>query len=249
MDKRHLIFFASDVHLGLDVKNPVERENEFVRFLRAIPKEETAGVYLLGDIWDFWYEYHDVVPKGYVRVFSALMDLIGAGVEVYFIKGNHDAWCFRYFQEMGIHVLEQPYLFEMGGKKFCIGHGDGLGPGMGLYKFMKKCFNAYWFRRCCGFIHPRIVFWFATGWSRKSKLARNVPYQFRGVEEPLYKWADEFSRQNPVDYILMGHYHTRCEENLPSGARLMILKDWVDQPFYLNFDGMTGTFGYFPNME
>ena len=110
MADRTLVYFVSDVHLGLDVNDPADREARFVSFLKSIPKDRAKSLYLLGDIWDFWYEYHDVVPKGYVRVFAALMDLMDAGVEVCFFQGNHDIWCFHYFEEMGIRILRQPYI-------------------------------------------------------------------------------------------------------------------------------------------
>ena len=96
-EARTLTYFVSDVHLGLDVNDPADREARFVSFLNSIPRDSTSALYMLGDIWDFWYEYHDVVPKGYVRVFAALMDLMDNGVKVYFFQGNHDIWCYHYF--------------------------------------------------------------------------------------------------------------------------------------------------------
>ena len=114
----------SDVHLGLQVADPAARERRFADFLRSLP-EDTAAVYMLGDIWDFWYEYRDVVPKGYVGVFSAIQDLISRGVDVYFMIGNHDIWSYSYFEELGMKRLAQPAVLEISGKKFCIGHGDG----------------------------------------------------------------------------------------------------------------------------
>ena len=97
---RNLTYFVADVHLGLDVNDPAGREARFVAFLRSIPADRTEALYLLGDIWDFWYEYRDVVPKGYVRVFAALTDLMDAGVRVCFFTGNHDVWAYRYFEEL-----------------------------------------------------------------------------------------------------------------------------------------------------
>ena len=134
---RHLTYFVSDVHLGLEVGNPALRERRFVKFLRDIPAEETESLYLLGDIWDFWYEYRDVVPKGYVQVFAALTDLIAAGVKVYFFEGNHDMWSFGYFEQLGMVRCAQPYPVTIGSRRFCLGHGDGLGPGMYGYKLMR----------------------------------------------------------------------------------------------------------------
>ena len=124
---KKLTYFVSDVHLGLQVADPAAREARFVGFLRSLP-EETAALYLLGDIWDFWYEYRDVVPKGYVRVLAAIQDLMDRGVDVYFLQGNHDVWTYSYFEELGMKRLEQPALVEIGGRMFCLGHGDGLGP-------------------------------------------------------------------------------------------------------------------------
>ena len=106
-------FFVSDVHLGLQVKDPAGRERRFVEFVKSLP-EDTKALYLLGDIWDFWYEYKHVVPKGYVRVFAALQELMDRGVDVYFFQGNHDVWTYSYFEELGMKRLEQPYLVEVG---------------------------------------------------------------------------------------------------------------------------------------
>ena len=115
-------YFVSDVHLGLQVADPAGREARFVDFLRGLPQDAEA-LYLLGDIWDFWYEYRDVVPKGYVRVLAAIQDLITRGVKVYFFQGNHDVWTYSYFEELGMIKLTQPALVEIAGKKFCLGHG------------------------------------------------------------------------------------------------------------------------------
>ena len=102
-------YFISDVHLGLEVCDPTDREHRLVTFLWGLP-EDTEALYLLGDIWDFWYEYRDVVPKGYVRVFAALTALLDRGVKVFFFQGNHDVWTYRYFEELGMKRLEQPYV-------------------------------------------------------------------------------------------------------------------------------------------
>ena len=115
MKQKSLTYFVSDVHLGLRVADPVDRERRFVEFLRGLP-EETEALYLLGDIWDFWYEYKHVVPKGYVRVFAALIELIDRGVDVFFFQGNHDVWTYSYFEELGMKKLQQPAVVEIAGK-------------------------------------------------------------------------------------------------------------------------------------
>lgn len=250
MAERKGVYFVSDVHLGLEVKDPADREARFVSFLRGIPKDTALALYLLGDIWDFWYEYHDVVPKGYVRVFAALMDLMDAGVKVYFFPGNHDIWCYGYFASMGITVVhDQPQLVEIGGKVFCIGHGDGLGPGLGGYKFMNSIFKCRFVQRLFSTLHPWIAFRLGNGWSRHSRLARNEEYVFKGAEEPLYKWALDFSERTHVDCFIFGHLHAQVDLTLPTGARLIVMKDWMDRSQYWYFDGILVGVGHSMNTE
>ena len=238
---RHLTYFVSDVHLGLDVADPSGREARFVAFLRGIPAAETESLYLLGDIWDFWYEYRDVVPKGYTRVFAALQDLMDAGVKVFFFQGNHDIWTYSYFEELGMKRCVQPYVTEIGGKKFCLGHGDGLGPGMRGYKLMRRGFHSRFLQRCFSALHPWFAFRLGNGWSRKSRLGKNIGYTFQGEEEPLYKFCAFFPE--PVDYFVFGHYH--CSVDLPVGsARLLILRDWLTASNWMVFDAAAGTLSY-----
>ena len=207
---------------------------------------------MLGDIWDFWYEYRDVVPKGYVRVFSALMDLMEAGVKVYFFQGNHDIWCYHYFEDMGIEILQQPFVVEIGGKTFCLGHGDGLGPGHFWYKVMRKAFrNKVCQRLFSSLLHPTLAFSIGKGWSRKSRVARNEEYVFKGEGESLYKFALDFASKQHVDYFIFGHFHSAVDMMLPGGERLFVLKDWM-QPQSSNFivfDGISGCFGISQNIE
>ena len=236
---KHLTYFVSDVHLGLQVQDPARREKRFVDFLRGIPAAETEALYLLGDIWDFWYEYKDVVPKGYVRVFAALSDLMDAGVKVYFFPGNHDIWAYSYFRELGMTVLEQPYVTVIGGKRFCLGHGDGLGPGDYGYKLMKWAFHNRFLQRCFSTLHPRIAFAMGNGWSKGSRLAKNISYNFRGKEEPLYKWCSKFKQK--VDFFIFGHYHCRVDMPVEGNGRLLMLGDWITKPNWLVFDTDNGS--------
>lgn len=251
MQERSLSYFVSDVHLGLNVNDPADREARFVRFLKSIPKERTRALYLLGDIWDFWYEYRDVVPKGYVRVFSALTDLMDSGVEVFFFQGNHDIWCFHYFEELGIKILSQPYVTRIGGKTFCLGHGDGLGPGHFWYKVMRWGFRNHFLQRLFSLLHPYLAFRLGTGWSKKSRVARSVEYVFRGEDEPLYKFAVDFSSGERVDYFIFGHFHVSVDIDLPTGARLLVLKDWMNPQSsnFICFDEISGRLGISQNIE
>lgn len=227
---RERTYFVSDVHLGLDVKDAAGRERRFIRFLRSIPAAETEALYLLGDIWDFWYEYRDVVPKGYVGVFAALQELMAAGVKVYFLRGNHDIWSYRYFEELGMVRLEQPHVTRIGGLTLCLGHGDGLGPVPRRYRFIRSLFHNRVCQALFSALHPWIAFRLGEGWSRRSRLARAGAYVFQGEQEPLWQWAAAFPE--PVDLFVFGHYHCRVDAQLPSGARFVLLGDWMDaSPF------------------
>lgn len=249
MTERKKVYFASDVHLGLDVNDPADRERRFVSFLRSIPVSETVALYLLGDIWDFWYEYRDVVPKGYVRVFSAFTDLVDAGVKLFFFTGNHDIWAYKYFESLGITVVRHPLVVEHGGVKFCLAHGDGLGPGMRGYKLMNRVFKCHAAQSLFSLLHPWIAFRLGYGWSRSSRLSRGEEYVFKGESEPLYQWAESFAREHDVDCFVFGHLHTSVDRLLPGGERFIVLKDWINSSPYLYFDGTSVLGGMVMNME
>ena len=231
-------YFVSDVHLGLQVNDPADRERRFADFLRGLPSD-TSAVYLLGDIWDFWYEYRHVVPKGYIRVLAALQELMDRGVKVYFFQGNHDVWTYSYFEELGMTMLVQPALVDIEGRKFCLGHGDGLGPVPFGYRFLRGLFHNRVAQFLFSMLHPWIAFSLGNGWSKNNRLAHDQEYVFRGTDEPLYKFAEEFSSTHHVDYFIFGHYHASVDMTLPSGARFLVLKDWMHSSPYLCFDGET----------
>ncbi len=228
--ERDLTYFVADAHLGLDVLDPQDREDRFVAFLRSVDTERTDALYLLGDIFDFWYEYHDVVPKGYARVFAALQDMMAAGVKVYFFQGNHDVWTYHYFEDMGMVRLTQPAVVTIGGRTFCLGHGDGLGPAPTSYRILRWIFHNRVLQFLFSTLHPRIAFWLGNTWSRHNRRRhfRRGAYVFKGEEEPLYKFAVDFSKQQHVDYFIFGHFHAKVDLTLPTGARLFVLKDWFD---------------------
>ncbi len=211
MEKRRLTYFAADAHLGIDFKDPDGRERRFVEFLRGINPAETEAVYLLGDIFDFWYEYRDVVPKGFSRVFSALIDLMDGGVKVCFFNGNHDIWTYHYLQQLGITVLTQPYVTQIAGRTFCLGHGDGLGPGRHGYKFMRAVFHCRFLQILFSMLHPWIAFRLGTTWSRHRRIGYKTPYVFSGEDEPLYKFCADFAVRQSVDYFVFGHFHCRVD--------------------------------------
>ena len=231
-----LTYFVSDVHLGLQVADPAAREERFVSFLKGLP-QETAALYMLGDIWDFWYEYRDVVPKGYVRVFAALMELMDRGVEVYFFQGNHDIWTYSYFESLGMKKLAQPCKVEIGGKTFCLGHGDGLGPTPFGYRVIKTIFNCRPLQVLFSMLHPWFAYRLGNVWSRNSRLSHKEEYQFKGESEPLYQFASDYLRENKVDYFIFGHFHSAVDTVLLGRCRLLMLKDWMSSSPYICFDG------------
>lgn len=233
MVERTGTYFVSDVHLGLHVYDPKEREERFVSFLKSIPKDSTKAVYLLGDIWDFWYEYKDVVPKEAARVVVQLVNLVDAGVEVYFVPGNHDIWCFRFFEELGIKKVSQPYFTEICGKRFCLGHGDGIGGAKAGYRLMNALFHNRVAQALFSTLHPWLAYRLGTGWSSKNRQSHKR-YVFIPEKERIFAWA---KKQKDVDYFVFGHYHNAIDEPLPGGARFILLDTWFNSSPYLFFDG------------
>lgn len=230
------VYFVSDVHLGLQVAGPDARERRFADFLHSLP-EDTSAVYMLGDIWDFWYEYRDVVPKGYIRVFAVIRELIDRGVDVYFMSGNHDIWTYSYFEELGMKRLRQPALVEISGKRFCLGHGDGLGPVPKGYMFIQRIFHCRFLQVLFSMLHPWFAFRLGNTWSRHSRLSHDEVYIFKGEEEPLYKYIEEYEKSHDVDYYIFGHYHAKVDMPTAGGARLLVMKDWLYGSPYVLFDG------------
>ncbi|MDD3200851.1 MAG: UDP-2,3-diacylglucosamine diphosphatase [Bacteroidales bacterium] len=245
-----LYYFVSDTHLGLDYKDNKDREKLFVSFLQSLP-QNTKALYLLGDIFDFWVEYKDVVPRGFVRVLGELAVLCDRGVEVYFFKGNHDYWTTDYLEtEIGLKVVQEPYFItDIEGKRFCLGHGDGLGSHDLGYKLTSMLFRS----KVCIFLlkmlHPRCVFNFARGWSLSRRKRYEGKYYFRGKEDNLYKFANEFGKGKEIDFFIFGHLHSPAEIDIPSGGKMYILGGWIKGGYYLYFSGIGVAGGIFPKIE
>ncbi len=236
--ERSKIYFVADVHLGLKAGDPTEREERFVKWLRGIRTLETKAVWLLGDIWDFWYEYRDVIPREGFRVTAAISNLMDDGIEVYFIPGNHDIWLYSFWQNLGVKVVPQTQRMEAGGKRFCLGHGDGLGPGDYGYKFIRLMFHNRFLQGAFTCLHPWMAYRLGEGWSQRSRAEKPIAYTFKGADEPLYKYCLDFQSHYPVNFFLFGHYHSRLD--MPVGpARLLILGDWMTASNWMVFDSET----------
>jgi len=242
------IYFASDKHLG--APNTVEslpREKKFVRWLDQV-KEDAAAIFLLGDLFDFWFEYNYVVPRGFTRTLGKLAELTDSGIPVYYFVGNHDLWMRGYFEEeLNIPVFHKPQVFELNQKKFFIGHGDGLGPGDKGFKRMKKVFTspvAQWFFR---WLHPDLGVRMAQYFSVKNRLiSGDEDVTFLGEEkEWLVQYAKRKLAQQHFDYFVFGHRHLPLEIDLSTTSKYVNLGDWISYYTYGVFDGVSLSLEYF----
>lgn len=244
------IYFASDFHLGIDAKlTSRERERQIVRWLDMI-KKDAAAIYLIGDVFDFWFEYRTVVPKGYVRLFGKLAELRDANIPIYFFIGNHDMWMFRYFEEeFGIPIYRKPIIKDIQGKTFMIGHGDGLGPKDYKFKILKKIFAnpiCQWlFER----IHPNLGVGVANYWSQRSRQVHPPIKRFYGPKkEWLVAYANRKLDSIDIDYFIFGHRHLTIDYTLKNGkARYINTGDWLYQNSYAVFDGTNIQIKFFEN--
>lgn len=234
------IYFSSDNHLGAPTHaESMSREKIFVEWLDTI-KDDAAAIFLLGDLFDFWFEYKSVVPKGFVRTLGKLAELSDSGIPIHFFVGNHDLWMRDYFEtELNIPVYHDPKEFEFNEKRFFIGHGDGKGPNDKGYKRMKKVFTnplAKWFYR---WLHPDIGVPLAQYFSIKNKLiSGDEDGGFLGEEgEWLALYAKRKLEQKHYDYFVFGHRHLPMEIAVGKNSTYFNLGDWINYYTYGVFDG------------
>ena len=235
------VFFLSDFHLGApNPEGSLEREKLIVRFLDEV-KEEAFAIFIVGDIFDFWYEYKKVVPKGYVRLLGKLAELSDSGIHLHFFIGNHDMWMKDYFQsELNMAVYYEPKEFTFNSKQFYIGHGDGLGPGDHGYKALKKLFRNPFCQWLFGIVPPKLGIGVADYFSQKSRGgAEHKEEEFLGEEkEWLIIYSKEILQQKKFDYFIFGHRHLPIDFRLTNeGSRYINLGDWVRYFTYGVFDG------------
>ncbi len=233
------IYFASDFHLGVpDYASSREREDRVVAWLDSI-KKDAAEVYLMGDVFDFWFEYAAVVPKGFVRLQGKIAELTDAGIRVTLFKGNHDMWMFTYFQEeLGVEVVSDELIIERNGKRFFLHHGDGLGPGDAKYKLLKKIFRSRVCQWLFARLHPNFAIGLANGWSRSSRLANKAKEAFVGEDkEWLVAYAKGVLQEQHFDYFVFGHRHLPLDIRLNEQSRYVNLGEWMHYSSYAVFDG------------
>ena len=234
------IYFASDNHLGAPTPEASkEREAKFVRWLDTI-KADAGAIFLLGDLFDFWFEYRTVVPKGFVRTLGKLAELRDSGIAIYFFVGNHDLWMDDYFEkELNIPVFHRPQEVESCSKRFLIGHGDGLGPGDKGYKRMKKVFTNPFCKWLFRWLHPDIGVRLAQYLSVKNKMiSGDEDVHFLGEDkEWLVQYCKRKLETTHYDYFLFGHRHLPMTIDLDGKATYINTGDWIHYYTYAVFDG------------
>ncbi len=234
------IYFASDFHLGApDEKTSLIREKKIVRWLDFVAQDAEA-IYLVGDIFDFWFEYKHAIPKGFVRLQGKLAELSDRGIAIHFFTGNHDMWMFDYFpKELGVTMHREPIHVKRNGIKLFIGHGDGLGPGDYGYKFIKKVFASSICQWLFARLHPNFGIAVANFWSRRSrKVNGNSDEIFLGEQnEWLAIYARDILTKEHFDYFIFGHRHLPLDIQLNDKSRYINLGAWIKDCTYACFDG------------
>jgi UDP-2,3-diacylglucosamine hydrolase len=234
------IFFASDFHLGApDEKSSRTRETHIIQWLNSI-EEEAAAIFLVGDIFDFWFEYDKVIPKGFIRFLGKIAELRGKNIPIYFFTGNHDLWMDDYFtKELGIPVYDHPIEITIEGKKFLIGHGDGLGPGDAQYKILKKVFTNPVCQWLFKWFHPDLGIRLAQSWSNNSRITNleSKENEFKGEDEWIWSYCKQIEKNRHFDFYVFGHRHLPLDLPVGDSARYFNLGEWVSQCTYGEFDG------------
>lgn len=232
-------YFVADTHFGAPPDSPL-READFVRWLDMVAADGTH-LFLLGDIFDFWFSYRYVVPRGFVRVLGKLVELADKGIEIHFFTGNHDMWVFDYMEkELGIKTYTQPAEFEIDGKIFLLGHGDGLTSMNRPYNALKRVFASSLCQRLFAALHPWVGFTIATKWSRGSRKSgsKNRRKQLRPSEVPVFCKAK--LQEKHYDFFVFGHRHKVENEVVGEGGQYFVIGEWIERRNYAVFAG--GTF-------
>jgi UDP-2,3-diacylglucosamine hydrolase len=233
------IYFASDFHLGVDAgQTSVEREREIVRWLDAI-RSDAEAIYLVGDIFDYWFEYREAVPRGFTRLLGKLAELRDAGIAIYAFTGNHDMWMFGYFKdELDIPVHKEPIEVMLGEHRVIVGHGDGLGPGDHGYKFIKRVFASRICQWLFARIHPNLGIRLMRYFSQTSRNMTSVPDFLGWEKEWLISYCLNTLKSRDVKYFIFGHRHLPLDIDLgKDGARYINLGDWLTHYTFAVFDG------------
>ena len=242
---RNKVYFISDIHLGAGyIADNRAHERAVADWLRSIAADAKT-LYMLGDVMDYWFEYRTVAPQGYVRFLGALAELADAGIEIYWLKGNHDVWLFDYLsKEIGLTVLDGLVDTRIDGCRFVMEHGDGVGEVRRSYRLLRSLFRNRLAQKLYSAIHPRWTVGFAHAWSRHSRLTgRSLPERAElNADDMLVTFANDYvSAHGPVDYFIFGHRHQLVDMKLREGGRLIVLGEAFSMMTYGVWDGATFT--------
>jgi UDP-2,3-diacylglucosamine hydrolase len=233
------IYFASDFHLGLPAgTDPRQREKKVISWLESIA-DDAREIFLLGDIFDYWWEYKRVVPKGFTRFLGTIGRITDSGVPVHFFTGNHDMWVNDYFTiECGMIIHLEPFYTTFDGKKFLLAHGEGLGTNSIGYKFLLSIFRNKTLRVLYAAMHPNIGMIIGLRWSLNSRLGKGITKEFLGEEkEDLIKYAREILKSEHIDYFLFGHRHLAMTYRISQSSEVFFLGDWIKHGSYAQWTG------------
>jgi UDP-2,3-diacylglucosamine hydrolase len=233
------IYLASDFHLGLTAGTiPAVREKRVVQWLEEI-RSDASEIFLVGDIFDFWWEYKLVVPRGFTRFLGTIASITDSGIPVHFFTGNHDMWVTDYLSgECGMIIHTSPYTAVLNGKKFHIAHGEGLGSENTGYRILLSIFRNKLLRRLYSALHPSIGVGIGHKWSLHSRLGKGIMLEYMGEEkEDLIKYSKGVLEKEDIDYFIFGHRHLAMSHVLASGSMVIFLGDWVRHSSYAEWDG------------
>lgn len=230
----------SDAHLGFpNHAESLKREKKLVSFLKETASDATE-IFLLGDIFDFWFEYRHVVPRNFTRLLGTLGELSDKGIKVHFFTGNHDLWTFGYLeQECGVILHRDRLIAEFNGKRFFMAHGDGMGPGDKGYKRLKMIFTSRTLQWMFARFHPNFAFWIGRRWSYNSRMKEKPEdFSFKGEEqERLLQYAIRKNESDPYDCFVFGHRHVPYHKIIGNNTHFVMLGDWLHHFTYAVFDG------------
>jgi UDP-2,3-diacylglucosamine hydrolase len=233
------IYFASDFHLGLPAgSHPVEREKKVVKWLNSVAVD-AKEIYLLGDVFDFWWEYKLVVPRGFTRFLGAAAEMTDSGIPIHFFPGNHDMWTGDYLSgECGFIIHTVPFTTSFNGKKFYLAHGEGLGTRDTGYKILLSIFRNKTLRNMYSALHPSIGVGIGHRWSLNSRLGKGITKEFLGEEkEDLIRYSISVLEKYKIDYFIFGHRHLAMTYKLQQGSEIVLLGDWIKNGSYAEWNG------------
>jgi len=240
MSKRDTIFFVSDMHFGIpDRSSSLERELLFVKWLDEV-SDKASDIYIMGDMFDFWFEWKHVVPKGYMQLFGKMAALADRGVRFHFFIGNHDMWMFSYFQtELGAQIYRKDAIVSLQNKTLYLSHGDGLGPGDYGYKCIKKLFRNRFAQWCYARLHPNFAVGLAMFFSRKSRYSNKVKNNANALRERKLTdnqiiFANKVLQKQKVDYFIFGHQHTPVFESINEKSTIINIGNWLSDYTYIS---------------